>query len=57
MNPASANPVQLMESAGASSGLLATNLRLWLFSLAVVLVLFVQRQALRLMSLARQLNL
>lgn len=56
MNPASANPVQVIESAGASSGLLATNLRLMLFSFAVVLIVFVHRQVLRVMAFARQLN-
>ncbi|HEV2299394.1 MAG TPA: hypothetical protein VGR72_12860 [Candidatus Acidoferrales bacterium] len=56
MNAASANPVQMIESAKASSGLLATNARLVLLSFFVVVAVFVQRQILRMMVLARQLN-
>jgi hypothetical protein len=57
MNSASATPVQIIEGASASSGLFATNLRLWLLSFFVMLAVFVHRQVLRLMILARHLNL
>ncbi|HKW89080.1 MAG TPA: hypothetical protein VJN21_10010 [Candidatus Acidoferrales bacterium] len=56
MIPATDNPVKMLESASASSGLLATNARLVLLSFFVVVAIFVQRQILRLMTLARQLN-
>lgn len=56
MIPASTNPVQVLESANASSGLLATNARLILLSFFIVIAVFVQRQILRLMTFARQLN-
>lgn len=56
MNPAGANPAQVIEGARASSGLLATNVRLWLLGFLVVTLAFVHRQILRLMVLARQLN-
>jgi hypothetical protein len=56
MNPASGNPVQLIEGATASGGLLATNLRLVFLSIFVLLAVFVQRQTLRIMVLARRLN-
>jgi hypothetical protein len=56
MNAAGANPVQMIEGAKVSSGLLATNARLLLLSFFVVVAVFVQRQILRMMVLARQLN-
>lgn len=56
MNPASANPVQVIESANASGGLFATNVRFLLLSFFVATAVFVHRQVLRLMVLARQLN-
>lgn len=56
MIPASTNPVQVLESANASSSLLATNVRLIMLSFFVVVTVFVQRQILRLMTFARQLN-
>ena len=56
MNPLTGNPVQMIEGARASSGLLAPNLRLWLMSSFVLLALFLHRQILRMMVLARQLN-
>ena len=56
MNAASANPVQVIESASASSGLFATNARLLMVSFFVVVAVFVYRQVLRLMVLARQFN-
>ena len=56
MNPVSANPVQVIEGASASSGLFATNARLMLLSFLVLVAVFVHRQVLRLMLLARQFN-
>lgn len=56
MNPVSANPVQVIEGASASSGLFATNARLMLLSFLVLVAVFMHRQVLRLMLLARQFN-
>ncbi|HEV2489126.1 MAG TPA: hypothetical protein VGT03_04910 [Candidatus Acidoferrales bacterium] len=56
MNPASGNPVQMIEGATASGGLLATNLRLVLLSAFVLIAVFVQRQIMRIMALAQRLN-
>jgi hypothetical protein len=56
MNPTGTNPAQMIEGATASGGMLATNLRLVLLSFFVVLAVFVQRQILRIMVLARQFN-
>lgn len=56
MNAVSASPAHVIEGARASSGLLATNVRLTLLSFFVVVAVFVHRQVLRLMVLARQLN-
>lgn len=56
MNPVGGHPVQMIEGAKASSGLLATNIRLWFLGFFVMVAVFAHRQILRMMLLARQFN-